>query len=132
MIIDTSRTTRDAAGRLRDAGVSTVFRYYARRTRLPEKRLTRPEAEALISAGIAIGAVFQNAGDSGDCFSAALGEADGACARDHATAEIGQPAGSAIYFAVDYDASDADIAPLAHVADAFMLGRRKVVEAFHD
>ena len=29
-------------------------------------------------------------------------------------------------------ASDADIAPLAHVADAFMLGRRKVVEAFHD
>ncbi|MEW9838111.1 Gfo/Idh/MocA family protein [Mesorhizobium marinum] len=29
-------------------------------------------------------------------------------------------------------ASDADIAPLQHVADAFMLGRRSVVEAFHD
>lgn len=28
--------------------------------------------------------------------------------------------------------SDADIAPLQHVADAFMLGRRKVVEAFFD
>lgn len=28
--------------------------------------------------------------------------------------------------------SDADIAPLIHVADAFMLGRRKVVDAFHD
>ena len=28
--------------------------------------------------------------------------------------------------------SDADIAPLTHVADAFMLGRRKIVEAFHD
>ena len=28
--------------------------------------------------------------------------------------------------------SDVDIAPLRHVADAFMLGRRKVVEAFHD
>jgi len=28
--------------------------------------------------------------------------------------------------------SDADIAPLTHVADSFMLGRRKIVEAFHD
>lgn len=28
--------------------------------------------------------------------------------------------------------SDADISPLIHVADAFMLGRRKVVDAFHD
>jgi D-galactose 1-dehydrogenase len=28
--------------------------------------------------------------------------------------------------------SDVDVAPLRHVADAFMLGRRKVVEAFHD
>lgn len=28
--------------------------------------------------------------------------------------------------------SDVDLAPLRHVADAFMLGRRRVVEAFHD
>ena len=28
--------------------------------------------------------------------------------------------------------SDADLAPLTHVADAFMLGQRKFVEAFHD
>ena len=28
--------------------------------------------------------------------------------------------------------SDADTAPLVHVADAFMLGRRKIVEPFHD
>ena len=28
--------------------------------------------------------------------------------------------------------SDVDLAPLRHVADAFMLGRRKVVAAFHD
>jgi D-galactose 1-dehydrogenase len=28
--------------------------------------------------------------------------------------------------------SDADISPLVHVADAFMLGKRKFVEAFHD
>nr|WP_315395969.1 Gfo/Idh/MocA family oxidoreductase [uncultured Duganella sp.] len=29
-------------------------------------------------------------------------------------------------------ASDVDVAPLRHVADAFMLGKRKVVDAFHD
>ena len=29
-------------------------------------------------------------------------------------------------------ASDVDLAPLRHVADAFMLGKRKVVEPFHD
>ena len=28
--------------------------------------------------------------------------------------------------------SDVDLAPLQHVADAFMLGQRVVVEAFHD
>lgn len=28
--------------------------------------------------------------------------------------------------------SDADVSPLTHVADAFMLGRRKIVEAFED
>jgi D-galactose 1-dehydrogenase len=28
--------------------------------------------------------------------------------------------------------SDVDLSPLRHVADAFMLGRRKFVEAFHD
>ena len=28
--------------------------------------------------------------------------------------------------------SDADLAPLQHVADAFMLGKRNVVDAFHD
>ena len=28
--------------------------------------------------------------------------------------------------------SDADLAPLRHVADAFMLGKRNVVEALHD
>ncbi len=28
--------------------------------------------------------------------------------------------------------SDADLSPLTHVADAFMLGRRRITEAFHD
>ena len=109
-IVDTSRSTVECVDCIKDAGVTTVFRYYARETRLPEKRLTRDEAERLVAAGIAIGAVFQNAGDSAACFSAEGGAADAGSARDYAASVIGQPAGSAIYFAVDYDAGDDDIA----------------------
>lgn len=108
-IVDTSRKTEACVDCLKAAGVSGVFRYYASQTRLPEKRLTRNEAERLVAAGIAIGAVFQNSGDSPDCFSAELGAADAGSARDYAATVIGQPAGSAIYFAVDYDAGDDDI-----------------------
>jgi Rv2525c-like, glycoside hydrolase-like domain len=45
------------------------------------------------------------AGNSSAAFSSAMGAADG----KYAAKTIGQPAGSAIYFAVDYDASAADI-----------------------
>ena len=33
---------------------------------------------------------------------------------------------------IRHGTSDADLSPLTHVADAFMLGKRKFVEAFHD
>ncbi len=109
MIIDTGRRTTDCLDCLKSAGVTAVIRYYARETRMPEKRLTRGEAEALVSAGIRIGVVFQSAGDGPACFSGEIGSADGAYARDYAASVIGQPTGSAIYFAVDYDAGESDV-----------------------
>ncbi|MCB1488803.1 MAG: DUF1906 domain-containing protein [Bauldia sp.] len=127
-IIDTSRSTASCLDCLKAAGVSTVFRYYARETRLPGKRLTRAEAEALISAGIGVGVVFQNAGDSAACFSTALGEADGTYARDYAAGAIGQPVGSAIFFAVDYDANDDDLA--AFIFPYFEAARRAVAPGY--
>lgn len=109
MIIDTSRRTTASIACLKAAGVTTVIRYYARETHLPEKRLTREEAAALVTAGLNVGVVFQSAGNSAACFSAEIGAADAAHAHRNAMAKIGQPAGSAIYFAVDYDAGPVDV-----------------------
>jgi hypothetical protein len=86
------------------------MRYYARTTRHPEKRLTRDEAEAIVASGLGIGIVSQGAGDTPSSFDRSTGIEDAAHARCYGAAVIGQPAGSAIYFAVDYDADEADVA----------------------
>ncbi|MGY8680474.1 glycoside hydrolase domain-containing protein [Bradyrhizobium sp. UFLA05-153] len=109
MIIDTNMRTTPRLASLRQSGVDTIIRYYCRNTRQAEKRLTPDEAAAIIRAGLRLAVVYQGAGDSAASFSQDAGAQDGAYARDYAANVIGQPAGSAIYFAVDYDASDADI-----------------------
>jgi hypothetical protein len=108
-IIDTNRRAGDRAQRLRRAGVTGVMRYYCRATKQAEKRLTRAEAENLVAAGLSVGVVYQGAGDGAASFSQEAGRRDGDYAQDYATSTIGQPEGSAIYFAVDYDAGAADV-----------------------
>src|SRR5918997_345674 len=108
MIIDTNRRVTNKLTCLGNAGVRSVIRYYARVTRQPEKELTRDEAEAIIEAGLSIGVVSQGAGNSPASFSRQKGLLDGAYARNKG-AEIGQPSGSTIYFAVDYDASEGEL-----------------------
>lgn len=56
-----------------------------------------------------IGVVWETAGTRAGFFTRAQGLADGAAAWLMATQTIGQPFGSAIYFAVDYDPTQADI-----------------------
>lgn len=86
---------------LADAGYKFAARYlvplgYA------WKRLTPAEADAITAAGMYIISVFETAANrSGG--GAAAGRADGAAAFREAQT-VGQPSGSAIYFAVDYDA----------------------------
>jgi Domain of unknown function (DUF1906)/Putative peptidoglycan binding domain len=109
MIIDTNMRTTPRLAAHRQNGVDTIIRYYCRHTRQPEKRLTPDEADAIIRAGMRLAVVYQCAGDCAASFSQDAGAQDGAHARDYAAHVIGQPSGSAIYFAVDYDASDADI-----------------------
>ena len=89
--------------------MDTIIRYYCRQTSQPEKRLTPDEAQAIVGAGMKLGVVYQGAGNAASSFSDANGTQDGSHARDYASRVIGQPRGSAIYFAVDYDASPADI-----------------------
>jgi Domain of unknown function (DUF1906)/Putative peptidoglycan binding domain len=108
MIIDTDLNTTSRLNSLKASGVDTIIRYYTRNTR-SARQVTRAEAQAIINAGLKLGIVYQLAGNSPAAFSSTTGAADGKYAFNYAAKTMGQPAGSAVYFAVDYDASAADI-----------------------
>ncbi len=109
-VIDTPwRVTRHLA-ELTSGSVRTVIRYFnhSNSAKLPEKRVSPAEAQAIAAAGLSLCTVFQQRGGSGGNISdldAASGHADAARALQLA-ADIGQPEGSVIYFAVDHDYSD--------------------------
>lgn len=103
-IIDTPHNVESVAAKLAQSGVKCVIRYYNREntSRFPNKKLTRLEAQTIHDAGMAIAVVFQqNHRDLGD-FTVEKAKADAEAALACAKA-IGQPAGSAIYVAVDAD-----------------------------
>ncbi|MGZ3181476.1 MAG: DUF1906 domain-containing protein [Telluria sp.] len=101
----TIELTRHAVA-LKDQGVDFVLRYYSNNA---SKNLSLGEARALSAAGLMIGVVWETAGTHAGFFSRAQGLADGAQAFRMAKEAIGQPFGSAIYFAVDYDPAQADL-----------------------
>ncbi len=124
-IIDVSYDCGAQAAALGAAGVKTVMRYYSRDTIRPSKPLRRAEADKLTAAGLRLGIVYEGRyGDKAFNFDRATGVADGVYARHYAATEIDQPAGSTIYFAVDFDATAAEIRDrilpyFLGVADAF-------------
>lgn len=96
--------TANAADCLQSAGVSFIGRYY---TSIPDdpKLLTGAEAQSICAAGFEIVALYE---DDGTTFSAQFGKQNAQAALQLAQ-NIGQPFGTAIYFAVDYDASADDL-----------------------
>jgi hypothetical protein len=98
--------TSHAAALRQEHGFDFVMRYYSHNA---AKNLSLVEACTLSSAGLQIGTVWESAGIHASFFTRPQGVADGAAAFSIAHDTIGQPPGSAIYFAVDYDASQADI-----------------------
>jgi hypothetical protein len=95
--------TAKTAAAIAAAGYSFAARYL-----VPTgyKRLTRAEAEAITAAGMQIVSVYETTADRA-AGGATNGAIDGSNAAGTARA-IGQPAGSAIYFAVDFDAQPKD------------------------
>jgi hypothetical protein len=87
-------------------GFDFALRYYSHNA---AKNLSLGEARALSAAGLQIGVVWETSGTHPGFFTLAQGVADGSAAHRMAFDAIGQPSGSAIYFAVDYDASQADL-----------------------
>jgi hypothetical protein len=110
-IIDTTSNTRSSISCLLSQGVQTVIRYnnFSNSSTFSEKRLELPEAELLSANGLQIAVVFQQRQDRVADFSESNGIAAGRKAYRHAKDDIGQPAGSGIYFAVDFDATSNEI-----------------------
>jgi hypothetical protein len=94
---------------LQSKGLKFIGRYYSRTTQIAGKKLSASEARLISLGDIAIVAVYEDGPTSYDYFSAARGVADANGAISQANA-VGQPAESAIYFTVDYDATSTDIA----------------------
>lgn len=89
---------------LRRAGICFVVRYLA-----PEgsawKRLSPREVQDITSEGLAIVSVYQFAGNRPDQFTVDRAREDARIALSWAV-QVGQPEGTPIYFAVDFDAQD--------------------------
>jgi hypothetical protein len=106
--VDSPMNCTSLAAAIKNSGYDFVCRYYNRKN--PGKNLTRAEASALTQAGLYIVAVWENAfPTNADYFSNESGSQDGRDAFQYARDTIGQPVGTPIYFAVDYDAVLADI-----------------------
>jgi hypothetical protein len=103
-----SACTESTISCLRDNNISFVGRYYSDTTHITGKKLTAGEAQLLSSSGFGLVAVYEDAPTESSYFSASRGikDANGALAQ---ALSVGQPAGSAIYFTVDYDAPQSDI-----------------------
>lgn len=105
MIIDTPWNTTGKLSQLAAAGVDTIVRYYnySNSTTLPQKGLTAAEANAIAAAGMKLAVTFQQKQNSVGDFSLEAGTAAGVQAFGYASATIGQPFNSTIYFSVDCD-----------------------------
>lgn len=93
---------------LQSQGKSFIGRYYSRTTQIPGKKLTQAEAQLILSGGLHLVTVYEDGPTSYSYFSAARGTQDAQGALQQASA-IGQPAGTAIYFTVDYNCASSEI-----------------------
>jgi hypothetical protein len=105
--IDASTNCAAAAGCFRSNGIEVALRYYSEFHKV--KAMKRPEALALAKAGLRLGVVYQDVQNAAEFFSFSRGLRAGAFAYEYADKEIRQPPGSAIYFAVDFDALAAEL-----------------------
>jgi peptidoglycan hydrolase-like protein with peptidoglycan-binding domain len=103
--MDTNVNCSHFAQDISAAEMKFVARYYSDSA---SKTLTVLEAQKLSDAGLNLVVVFENSNNSVELFSAEIGRAQAAKALQLA-ALVGQPAGSAIYFAVDFDPGMVDV-----------------------
>lgn len=109
-VVDVSSACGSKSSAMHAVGIRTVIRYYSRDTIRASKRLSREEAVTLAAAGLRLGIVHEGRhGDVATNFDRPSGIADALYARTYGASIVGQPAGSTIYFGVDFDATSAEI-----------------------
>jgi hypothetical protein len=108
--IDLPTDAGHVAHYIKNNGLDFVARYY----RKPDSRwpaLSANEARVLSAMGLNVVAVWESYSHKRDYFTYGRGYWDAVAAARQAKG-VGQPAGSAIYFAVDFDATTADMYPI--------------------
>jgi len=102
--IDANSDTTRVLDKISSAGFVAVGRYYSSN---PAKRLNAAEAAAISAAGLEIFTVFENSAKPALNHNSGVHDATIALQQAH---EVKQPAGSAIYFALDSELGNHDLA----------------------
>jgi hypothetical protein len=122
VIIDTADTTTAKLTQLKNRGVTAIIRYDHRAAN-SWKQIKPAEAQAIAAAGMKLGIVYEGPGATPSYFTKAHGIADASYSLKQAPLR-GQPKGSAVYFAVDFDPS------LTHIRKAIVPYFEGVQEVF--
>jgi hypothetical protein len=107
-VIDAAQDVTHRLPALKAAGVRSIIRYDCALPKGRWKEASAEEVRAIGAAGFAVGIVNEAVGNVAGAFSESTGYRDALYSRNRALARS-QPAGSAIYYAVDFDASSADV-----------------------
>lgn len=105
-IIDTNVDCTNHLDRLKTRGIDTVIRYISRG--MTSKVIRVPEARAFHVKNMALGIVYEGAGDNPSAFNVGTGLADANFAKTYLPT-IGMPVNTMIWFAVDYDVGVFDV-----------------------
>jgi peptidoglycan hydrolase-like protein with peptidoglycan-binding domain len=103
--MDANVNCTELASNIAVARIKFVVRYYSK---FSSKALTLTEARALSGAGLQLMTVYQDTNDKLEFFTTDIGAEQARRALDLAGG-IGQPEGSAIYFAADFDPAPDDV-----------------------
>ena len=114
-----TKLTDSVAARLRSNGIQYVGRYLGDSW----KSMSKMEADAIIGAGLQIVSIWETNPTKAAYFTEVQGNLDAIKASSFAAA-IAQKEGSAIYFAVDYDAQASDMDAILN----YFLGVRNGIE----
>lgn len=102
-IIDTNHDTTHRLDAIKAAGTTTLGRYISRT--MTDKVIREAEARAIAAAGMRLFLIYEEQGRPSGI---ADGTRAGEFTKDYA-AKVGAPAGTIIWYTVDYDAGDADL-----------------------